>query len=270
LTTTVVGLVAALAIGGSSGNVSRGHPSPTGDTVAPNAPPVAGSASSGGTAILGHGPTSIDFVNPEHGWIATGCSSYCYDSNPGIIRTDNGGRTWQGVHPPDMAATSISGSVWYQYGGVVEVRFVNPERGWYLQAGELWSTSDAGATWRLAHLGGVVSTIATSGSGVWALVDSCPSGALLDCAPFHLYYKANTSPGWQRFPRTLSPGSGLFSGSVLVADGNAALVSTPGHLFNAEPNGKLVDVDASCQPIGALAPGQLVGLCGSCDAVVGA
>jgi hypothetical protein len=122
----VVGLFTALATGGFGGNVSRVRPSPPGDTVAPSAPPVGGSAPSVSAAALGHGATSIDFVNPQQGWIATGCSHYCYDSNPVIIRTGDGGRTWRSVHPPDMAAKSVSGSVWYQYGGVVDVRFVSP------------------------------------------------------------------------------------------------------------------------------------------------
>jgi hypothetical protein len=93
-------------------------------------------------------------------------------------------------------------------------------------------------------------------------VDSCPNGALFDCGPFHVYYKANEDSGWQHFSRTLSPGGGLEAGSALVADGNAALVSTSGRLFSATPNGTLVEADPSCQPIGALTPGQLIGLCG--------
>ena len=260
---TVVGLIAALAVGGLGGDGAHNRPLPTGETLAPSAPPVTAAVSSGSTAVLGKGPTSIDFVDPEHGWIATGCSTYCDGSNPSIIGTGDGGRTWHRVHPPDMAAVPIAGSVWYEYGGVVEIRFVTVDRGWYLQAGELWSTSDGGATWQLAHLGGLVSSMASAKQGIWALVDSCPNAAMLPCAPFHLYYRPNAGSGWRPFQKTLSPDRGSLSGSLLVTDGNNALVATPGRLLlTRAPNGNLVDVDPSCEPIGPLGAGRLVGLCG--------
>jgi photosystem II stability/assembly factor-like uncharacterized protein len=162
---------------------------------------------------------------------------------------------------PDMAAAPVAGSTWYQYGGVVVVRFVSLTQGWYLDAGELWSTDNGGATWRLIHLGGVVSTMTTSDDGVWALVDDCPGDALLPCTPFHLYHRSIADPHWQHSPTTLFPGNGEFSGSTLVADGDTAFVSVPGHVFSASPNGAIVAVDSTCEPIGPLTPGRLVGIC---------
>jgi hypothetical protein len=262
VTVVAVGLVVAVTVGGGGGSASHSHPSPPGGTVARRVPPPAGPASSDGAVAIGGGPTAIDFVSADRGWMATGCASYCYQSNPQIIRTDDGGRTWRNVHPPDMAATAIAGSVWYQYGGVVEVRFVSPSRGWYLQAGELWSTSDGGQRWRLVFLGGVVKTMATSDGNAWAVVDSCPNGALLACGANHLYVESSTDRAWHRIA-ALSPGEGGPSDPTLVAAGGTALVSFSGGMDRATPGGTLVPVDASCAPVGPLTPGRLAGLCGA-------
>jgi hypothetical protein len=261
VTVVAVGL-AAVTIGGGGGSASHGRPSPPDGTVARPVPPPAGPASSDGTVAIGGGPTAIDFVSADHGWMATGCTSYCYQSNPHIIGTDDGGRTWHDVHPPDMAATAIAGSVWYQYGDVVEVRFVSPSRGWYLQAGELWATSDGGHHWRTVSLGGVVSTMATSDGNAWAVVDSCPNGALLACGASHLYVESSTDRTWHRVAKALSPGEGGPSYPALVATGDSALVSFSGRMDRATPGGGLVPLDPSCRPIGSLASGRLAGLCG--------
>jgi hypothetical protein len=262
VTVVAVGLVLAVTLGGSGGSASHGLPSAPGGTVARRAPPPVGPASSEGAVTIGRGPTAIDFVSADRGWMATGCSSYCYESNPLIIGTDDGGRIWHTVHPPDMAATSVAGSVWYQYGGVVEVRFVSPARGWYLQAGELWATSDGGRQWRLVSLGGVVSTMATSAGNVWAVVDSCPNGALLACGPFHLYVESNAARGWHRVTNVLFPGGGQSSNPALVAEGDTAQLSYSGRTVSATPGGALVPVDPSCRPVGPLTSRLLVGLCG--------
>ena len=99
--------------------------------------------------------------------------------------------------PPNMAGAAVpSASVWFQYGGVVKVRFTSATRGWYLQAGELWSTNDGGRRWSQAHLGGIVTTLASSGNRVWALVDSCGG---FPCASFHLFYRSTSDSNLAAF-----------------------------------------------------------------------
>jgi len=254
----VVGLVVAWVAGGFGGRTARGLPSPPGEAGAPSAPPANAPVSTGTPVAIGQGPTDIHFLDRNHGWIASGCNSFCYESNPHIIRTTNGGRTWSDVPPPNMAGTYLSEPVWHQYGGVVKVRFTSATRGWYLQAGELWSTGDGGTSWSQAHLGGVVTTLASSGNQMWALVDSC--GAF-PCASFHLFYRSDPDTGWQRSTRTLSSGSGQRSGSWLGAFDHTAYIAVPGHTYSTTTTGPLRDVEASCNPVGSLAPGSLVGLC---------
>lgn len=254
----VVGLLVTWLAGGFGGSTARGLPSPSGDAVAPSAPPVNAPASSGTPVAIGHGPTDVHFLDRNHGWIASGCNSFCYESNPHIIRTTNGGRTWSNVPPPNMAGTYLSEPVWNQYGGVVKVRFTSATRGWYLQSGELWSTNDGGTQWSLSHLGGIVTTLASSGNHVWALADSC--GAFL-CGSFHLFYRSASDTIWQRSTVRLSSGSGQDAGSRLDAFDHTAYITVPGHTYSAHTAGPLRTVNPTCRPVGSLAGGSLVGLC---------
>ncbi len=255
----VVGLLLTWLAGGFGGNAARSLRSPSGNAGAPSAPPPNVSASAGTPVAIGKGPTDINFVDANHGWIATGCIGYCYESNPHIVRTVDGGRTWSNVSPPNMAAALVPGAaVWFQYGGVVKVRFTSATRGWYLQAGELWSTNDGGKRWSQAHLGGVVTTLASSGNRVWALVDSCGG---FPCASFHLFYRSAFDTTWRRSAQTLSSGSGQGSGSRLDAFDHTAYIATPGHTYSTTTAGPFRGVESSCNPVGSLTPGVLVGLC---------
>ena len=255
----VVGLLLTWLAGGFGGNAARSLRSPSGNAGAPSAPPPNVSASTGTPVAIGKGPTDINFLDGNHGWIATGCDGYCYQSNPHIVRTVDGGRTWSNLPPPNMAAALVPGaSVWFQYGGVVKVRFTSATRGWYLQAGELWSTNDGGKRWSQAHLGGVVTTLASSGNRVWALVDSCGG---FPCASFHLFYRSDSDTTWRRSAQTLSSGSGQGSGSRLDAFDHTAYIATPGHTYSTTTAGPLRGVESSCNPVGSLTPGVLVGLC---------
>ena len=161
--------------------------------------------------------------------------------------------------PPNMAGAAIpSALVWFHYGAVVEVRFTSATRGWYLQAGELWGTTDGGRRWSKARLGGIVTTLASSGNRVWALVDSCGG---FPCASFHLFYRSDSDSTWRRSARTLSSGSGQDSGSRLDAFDHTAYLALPGHTYSTTSTGPLRNVASSCGPVGSLTPGVLVGLC---------
>jgi hypothetical protein len=251
--------VLTVVIGGGHGLASRPTTlSPSGDVVVPSAPLSNAHASTATPVALGNGPTDINFIDANHGWIATGCISYCYESNPHIVRTTNGGSSWSDVSPPNMAGAIASASVWFQYGGVVKVHFTTATRGWYLQAGELWSTNDGGTKWSLSQLGGIVTAFASSGNRMWALVDSCGP---FPCASFHLYYRSTSDSSWRRSAMTMSSGSGSSSGSRLVAYDHTAYLSVPGHTYSAITSGPLRTVDLACLPVGSLERGRLIGLC---------
>lgn len=261
LAVVVLGLLITAAVGGFNGRASTRPPAPLGDASAPSAPPGGSLSSPSPSGVVGPGPTSIDFLDAQHGWVATGCG-LCTTANPIMVRTDDGGNAWHTMRVPNMAATTMNPSVWRQYGGVVEVHFVTTEDGWYLQAGELWKTGNGGNTWRLMHIG-VVRAFTTSGGSAWALVDDCPdSTSLTSCGRLHVWYRTREVESWRRISRSLSTGSGIEAGALLVADHGGALVETPGGLFSATTQGVLVEVDPTCQPRGELSPGRLLGLCG--------
>jgi nitrate reductase NapE component len=262
LAVVVFGLLITAAVGGFNGNASTRPSAPLSDAAAPSAPPGGSLSSPSSPGVVGAGATSIDFLDADHGWIATGCGYSCTTANPIMVRTDDGGSTWRRMRVPNMTATTISPSVWHQYGGVVEVRFVTSTNGWYLQAGELWTTSNGGTTWRLVHLG-VVRAFTMSGDNAWALVDDCPdSTSLTSCGRLHVWYRTSQAGTWRRIPRALSTGSGIEAGALLVADHGGAVVGTPGGLFSATQQGTLVAADPTCTPVGTLSPGRLLGLCG--------
>jgi hypothetical protein len=261
LAVVVVGLLITAAVGGFNGRASTRPSAPLGDAAAPSAPPGGSLSSPSPSGVVGTGATSIDFLDAEHGWIATGCG-FCTTANPIIVRTSDGGSTWHSMRVPNMTATTISPSVSRQYGGVVEVRFVTPTDGWYLQSGELWTTGNGGTTWRLVHLG-VVKAFTTSGDSAWALVDDCPdSTSLTSCGRLHVWYRTSEAGSWRRISSALATGTGPGAGAALVADLGGAVVVTPGGLFSATTQGTLVDVDPTCEPEGTLSPGRLLGLCG--------
>jgi hypothetical protein len=203
------------------------------------------------------GVTSINFIDPDHGWIANCCSRV--SANPVIVRTDDGGRTWQKMRVPDVADTTISGSVQRIYGAVIEVRFLNPKVGWYLQGGDLWNTANGGTTWKLTGFTGVVRDIETSGDNAWALVNDCPTDSIKTCTYFRIYHRTSDDPTWRSLSKALSAGAS--NGAVLVAHGNTASVYSAGGLYSATGNGALLAVDQACEPVGTLTPGKLVGIC---------
>ncbi len=222
--------------GGFGGNAARSLPSPSGDAVAPSAPPPNAPASTGTPVAIGHGPTDIDFLDGNHGWIATGCDSYCYESNPHIIRTTNGGRTWSNVPPPNMAGAAILGEpVWLQYGGVVKVRFTSATRGWYLQAGraveyERWGREMvAGSPW-------------AESSPPWPRQETGCGHWWIPAVDFPVPHSTCSTdrtliPRGSARPRRLSSGSGQESGSRLDAFDHTAYIALPGHTYSATLDG---------------------------------
>ena len=170
----VIGLLLTWLAGGFGGNATRSLRSPSGNASTPSAPPPNASVLPATPVALGHGPTDIYFLNGEQGWLATGCDGYCYESNPHIIRTVNGGHTWSDVTPPNMAAAAPPvgrcGSSTAAWSRCLHQR----DRGWYLQAGELehqrWRQEMvAGSPWWNRHHPGIVgkSGVGTGGFLWW-------------------------------------------------------------------------------------------------------
>jgi hypothetical protein len=259
----VLSLVSAGGRGDGDGNSSspRSLRPPSAKALPPSeTAPVGG-------GLVGQGPTTVDFTGPEHGWIASG-NVALPQGNPTIVRTINGGQTWVRTPVPNVAAQSINSATRYQLGALVGVHFASQVRGWYFQAGIGWQTNDAGSTWTKMRFpaGGMVVALTSSGSDVWALVDTCPIGAV-SCPQamgrgsiFHAQSARELS--WHRVGAPLPTGT----------DGDGTLLPTPDHgvvaALGYETYRRSVSGSTSaapvtgCQPVGALTGDAVAGLCG--------
>ena len=88
----------------ASSSASAGTPSAS-PLASPSAVPVAGPP--GGPVPAGFEPQSVTFVSASEGWVL-GTAPCAAKPCTSVVRTLNGGRTWQGI-PAPVAALSSSG-----------------------------------------------------------------------------------------------------------------------------------------------------------------
>jgi hypothetical protein len=250
--------------GGRQRSVPSGRP-----PLAPAAP-IAQTAPSG-VGVVGRGPTAVDFTDPLHGWIASGNGTL---GNPTIVRTTDGGQEWERTPVPNLAAQRVAPSTRYAFGGLVDIHFADPLRGWFLQAGIGWQTNDGGVRWTKMQfpVDGALVGLTSSDDDVWAILDTCPvsatscssklrtkfSGAEQQAEAF-LYHA--TSAGilrWHRVGGPLPAGVGALyptvGHSVLVALGADTYLRSVGSVAAAAPT-------TGCQVTGTLTGGALAGIC---------
>ncbi len=248
-----------------AGSSHPGGPQPS-TSEQPNLPPAAPGAPSSPAAsvatALGRGPTSIYFLTSSRGWIATGCAANCYETRPTIVTTSDGGRSWH-VMPssPDIGSIGQTAYTWFHLGGQVQLRFATPQRGWYLQAGELWRTGDGGRRWTAEDLGGVVVALTGSNGSAWALVSHCPRFPL-SCSDLELFRWTRQDPGWTRLAEFSVGTSDPADGASLVSSGGSAFVSTASGQYAAAAVGGIRRVSDRCRAIPNLASSGAVGICG--------
>lgn len=258
----LVGIV--FVVGGIGGRgADRGAARPGRPPSPVSAPPQTVPA---GAGVVGRGPTAIDFSDRSHGWIASGGNLGPQTFNPSIVRTADGGQSWQRTPVPNLAAQSIDPATNYALGGLVGIHFANPERGWFLQGGIGWQTNNAGTSWTKMNLpvdGGLVALV-SAGNDVWALIDTCPIHAVScpqNVAKGGLFH-ATSAPvlKWQRVGGALPAGVGALyptaRKSVVVAFGNVHYARTLGKVSAGS-------LTSSCGLIGGLNGGKVAGVCDS-------
>jgi hypothetical protein len=268
---TVVSLV-VLALSGTliaMGNGGTGAKSRS--AVQPNRPsaPLAGPTQTvpAGTALVGRGPTAVDFSDSARGWIASGAPLTPQGTlgDPAIVRTTDGGQSWVRSPVPDLAAQAVDPAVWHVFGGLVGVDFVSPLRGWYFQVGLGWQTNDGGRHWVKMSLPveGALAALTSSGDDVWALLETCPIHAI-SCPQnlargslFHATSAANLH--WQRVGSLLPGGFG----SLYPTAGHGVLVALGGQTFHRSADQRTFGTTSSaCSPVGSLSGGAIAGICG--------
>jgi len=202
----------ALAPGSPS---SAQSPSAAPSTIAGPGSGQALAAPSGGPIPSGFEPASVTFVSASEGWVlgTAPCSSAPCTS---ILRTSDGGRTWQGIPAPRIAlsegATQNPGS------GVSGLRFADPEDGWAFGP-DLWETHDGGATWQAVSLPGV-----PAGGSVVALEAAAGSvTAVVMDGNGHVHIESSPAgrDAWELSPVSIPIGAGPVPSSQLVLHGTS-------------------------------------------------
>ncbi len=247
-------------IGGGGGSPGPSRP------VQPHAAPVTPPAQTApaGVSVVGRGPTAVDFTDATHGWIASASVALPL-GNPTIVRTSDGGQTWQPTPVPNLAAQSVDPATRSALGGLVGLHFANGVRGWFFQAGIGWQTNDRGVRWTTMRfpLDGALVALTSAGADVWALLDTCPIGAVScpqDLAKGFIYHATSaTSLTWHRVGGPLPAGVGALypapGHGVVVALGPATYHRSVGRVASVAPS-------SGCVPIGPLTGGALAGVCG--------
>jgi hypothetical protein len=260
--TAIVGLTSGAFGGTGPPKTTEGGSRPFGPaaTSHPSAQTVAP-----GNGVVGRGPTAIDFLDPQHGWVASGGNLGLETYNPTVIRTSNGGSTWTRAPVPNLAAQPVDWQTNRTLGGVVGINFAGLSRGWFYQDGIAWQTNDAATKWTkisFPNQGGVVA-LTSLGDNVWALVDSCPIHAVScpqDLAKGTLYHAiSNRTLRWRSVGGALPGGFGeLYPGA-----GQAVVVAVGSSDYRRSASGRPSENESgSCEPIGPLSGGALAGLCG--------
>ncbi len=107
---------------------------------------VAATTNAGGSWLLVHpvitdpspvaglsGRGWINFADRQHGWLLLKVATNLAFSWGVMLRTKDGGRTWEGLPTPPAAE---------------EFRFLTATEGWMARAGDLYVSRDAGTSWR--------------------------------------------------------------------------------------------------------------------------
>jgi hypothetical protein len=264
---TVLGLVAGFGWSGRGGTPRPGTPSVRPPTGA-SAPRQTAAAGSG---VVGRGPTAIDFLDADHGWVASGggTDSLGTPTNPTIVSTSSGGQSWERTPVPKMSALTINPAINRNFGGLVGIHFSSPNRGWYFQDGLGWQTNDAGTTWstmRFPNPGALVA-VSSSGDDVWALLDTCPTG-IVSCPQSMgrmALYHAVSAPrlSWVRVGAPFPKGSAGY-GSLYPATDGHVVIAVGDQIYGRSLHHTASEFGSGinrCEPVGTLAGGRLAGVC---------
>jgi hypothetical protein len=247
----------------SSHTATSAAPTPDGTAshVAPTAPPP---------VPANFAATSVTFVSQSTGWVIgqAGTPGHCYSGTicTSLARTDNGGRSWYGLHAP-VAGPPDGGT------GVSQIRFLEGLNGWAFGPA-LWATHNSGQNWTAVPLGGRrVLSLETAGSEAFAVLARCSgtgAGFAAGCTRFWLYSAPASSDYWTQVPGTgsVSVPAGSASSAAVVLTGtrgywytpDGRLLSgpvTPGATWSAVGTSALACAPGAPQPDGRPSGGQL-------------
>lgn len=179
---TALGLVACTSSSSDSSRTSTPASSTpaaaASSVVTPASEAVAGGSATSGaapsgptTAPSGFHPTSASFISANEGW-ALGAGTCPSEPCASIVRTRDGGKSWQLVPAPK---TSLTKSAKPGAASVSMLRFADAENG-FAAGGGMFTTHNGGASWNqpaVGPAGSSIAAVATGGGYVFAVVNLC-------------------------------------------------------------------------------------------------
>jgi hypothetical protein len=151
-------------------------------------------------------PYSTTFVSANEGWVL-GNAPCPKAPCTSIVRTRNGGRSWQGIPAPKAPLMPLNTTP--PAGTVSTIRFADESNGWV--AGDvLYATHNGGASWTQVPIGpsgGLITAIGTASGRVYSSKASCGYRSSASCTPTETVYSATIgSNSWSPMSSAL-PGS---------------------------------------------------------------
>lgn len=200
-----------------SGGSGSGSPAPatTGSSGTPTTTPSKPAGPAGGPVPAGFVPYSVTFVSAEDGWVLgdAPCSKPPCTS---ILRTRDGGKSWQGAPAPKAALVGSQPKP----DEIQTLRFANGSDGWAAGT-SLYATHNGGATWTRVPVGpsgGFITSIGTAAGRVYASTATCTYQSSANCKPTQTVYSATTgSNSWSPVSSAL-PGYNP-AGMVVIGSG---------------------------------------------------
>jgi hypothetical protein len=222
-------------------------------TPDPTAPPAAAGPPPGGPLPGNFRPTSVTFIGPGAGWaIGQGGPPCATQFCTSVVRTQDGGRTWQGAPAPKTS-------------NVAALRFLNRSDGW-AYGPALWSTHDGGGTWGAVDTGGQqVTDLETAGRQAFAIFANCAVGSsgcgyTLKTTQAGTDNWADVGPATTGLQQPSAASAGKGAGPSIVLTGSTGwLLAADGTLYSGPLSGRWASIGpVPCAAANSAATGALL------------
>lgn len=179
--------------------------------------------------VTGFDPLSFTAVSLSDWWVL-GSASCSAGRCPVVLRTTDGGTTFEKLPAPSGISYTVSGG-----NTSPGIRFADKVNGWAFDS-HLWETTDGGSSWTLQQTPGPVTDVEAAGGKVYALV--CKQS---NCSTMELLESSVGTGTWQvaALPQALVSGASLSVQATTVVVTNGPASSTGG-----QPVDLLVSTDS--------------------------